>query len=66
MFARPELWMRKPTSGVSLGMVDGASVERIAVSNVVMADIESPIFIRLGNRGRAQVVPHLENFEASR
>jgi polygalacturonase len=63
MFARPELWKRKPTSGVSLEMVDGASVERIAVSNIVMVDIESPIFIRLGNRGRAQAVPQPEHLE---
>jgi len=63
MFARPDLWKRKPTSGVALEMVDGASVERIAVSNIVMADIESPIFIRLGNRGRAQAVPKPEHLE---
>jgi polygalacturonase len=61
MFARPDLWKRNPTSGVALEMVDGASVERIAVSNIVMADIESPIFIRLGNRGRAQAVPKPEH-----
>jgi hypothetical protein len=45
-------------------MVDGASVERVTVSNIAMADIESPLFIRLGNRGRAQAVPrpgHLED-----
>ena len=44
-------------------MVDGASLERIAVSNIVMADIESPIFIRLGNRGRAQAVHKPEHLE---
>jgi polygalacturonase len=63
MFASPDLWKRKPTSGVSLEMVDGASVERIAVSNIVMIDIESPIFIRLGNRGRAQPAPKPEHLE---
>ena len=63
MFARPDLWKHKPTSGVALEMVDGASVERIAVSNLVMVDIESPIFIRLGNRGRAQAVPKPEHLE---
>lgn len=52
IFARPDLWKRYPTSGISLEMVDGASLERIVVSNVVMADVESPLFIRLGNRGR--------------
>jgi hypothetical protein len=63
MFASPELWKRQPTSGVSLEMVDGASVERIAVSNLVMIDIESPIFIRLGNRGRAQPFPKPEHLQ---
>lgn len=63
MFARPDLWQRNPSSGVALEMVDGASLERIAVSNLVMADIESPIFIRLGNRGRAQAVAHPEHLE---
>ena len=63
MFARPDLWKKKPTSGVALEMVDGASVERIAVSNIVMADMESPIFIRLGNRGRAQAVHKPEHLE---
>jgi polygalacturonase len=64
MYASPGLWKRLPTSGVSLEMVDGASVERIAVSNIVMIDIESPIFIRLGNRGRAQPVPQPEHLES--
>jgi polygalacturonase len=63
MFARPDLWKRKPSSGIALEMVDGASLERIAVSNIVMVDIESPIFIRLGNRGRAQAVPKPEHLE---
>jgi polygalacturonase len=64
MFARPDLWKnRNPSSGVSIEMVDGASIERIAVSNIVMTDIESPIFVRLGNRGRAQTVPQPEHLE---
>ena len=63
MFARPDLWKRMPSSGLALEMVDGASLERIAVSNIVMVDIESPLFIRLGNRGRAQIVPKPEHLE---
>ncbi len=64
MFARPDLWKgRYPSSGVALEMVDGASVERITVSNLAMTDVESPLFIRLGNRGRAQPVPKPEHFE---
>ena len=63
MFARLDLWKKRPTSGVSLEMVDGASVERIAVSNITMMDMESPLFIRLGNRGRAQAVRQPEHLE---
>ena len=63
MFARPEVLKRNPNSGVSLEMVDGASVERIAVSNITMVDVESPLFIRLGNRGRAQPVPQPEHLQ---
>ncbi|MBI4327429.1 MAG: right-handed parallel beta-helix repeat-containing protein [Chloroflexi bacterium] len=57
IFARVDLWKRPPTSGVSIEMVDGGSLERIAVSNLVMADVRAPIFVRFGNRGRAQPVP---------
>ena len=64
MFARPDLWKgRNPSSGIALEMVDGASLERVAVSNIVMVDIESPIFVRLGNRGRSQSVPKPEHLE---
>jgi hypothetical protein len=57
VFARPDLWNRRPTSGISVEMVDGASVEQVAISNITMRDVESPLFIRLGNRGRAQAAP---------
>ena len=57
MFGRPDLWKRNPHSGISLEMVDGGRLERVAVSNIVMADIQTPIFVRLGNRGRAQDTP---------
>ena len=63
MFGRLGFWRRNPTSGISIEMVDGASIERIAVSNIVMTDIESPIFVRLGNRGRAQAEPRPEHLE---
>lgn len=62
LFARPDFWNgRYPTSGIALEMVDGASLERVAVSNIVMADVESPIFVRLGNRGRGQATPQPEH-----
>ncbi len=57
MFGRPDLWRRNPNSGISLEMVDGGHLERVTVSNIVMADIQTPIFVRLGNRGRAQAPP---------
>src|SRR5206468_10858933 len=57
MFGQADLWKRNPQSGISLEMVDGARIERVTVSNIAMADIASPIFVRLGNRGRAQETP---------
>src|SRR5438093_2300403 len=57
MFPRPELWKRAPTSGISLETVDGGGLERVTVSNIVMANIQTPVFVRLGNRGRAQETP---------
>ncbi|MBI3850881.1 MAG: right-handed parallel beta-helix repeat-containing protein [Verrucomicrobia bacterium] len=60
MYGRPDLWKRNPTSGVSIEMVDGASIDRVVVSNIAMADIRAPIFIRQGARGRAQKVPKPE------
>jgi hypothetical protein len=38
-------------------MVDGASLENVVISNVVIRDARTPLFLRLGNRGRGQVVP---------
>ncbi len=39
-------------SGLALEVVDGGALERVEVSNLRMYDVESPIFIRLGNRAR--------------
>jgi polygalacturonase len=39
-------------SGISLESVDGAEVESITISNISMKNVISPIFVRLGNRGR--------------
>ena len=44
-------------SGLALEMVDGADLERVAVSNITMHDVCAPIFVRLGNRGRGQAKP---------
>ena len=38
-------------------MVDGATFENIIVSNVVIRDAHTPLFLRLGNRGRGQKTP---------
>ena len=40
------------SSAISLEIVDGGTMENISVSDVIVEGTESPIFIRLGNRGR--------------
>ena len=40
------------TSAISLEVVDGGTLENVSVSNINVEGTESPIFIRLGNRGR--------------
>ena len=44
-------------SGISLLMVDGGILEKVAVNNITMDDVANPLFIRLGNRAR----PHIES-----
>ena len=39
-------------SGVALEIVDGGTMDRVAVSNLTMNNVGAPIFIRLGNRAR--------------
>lgn len=56
MFSPPPE-IRQTTSGISLESVDGAVVEAIAISNVTMRNVETPIFLRLGNRGRDMETP---------
>ena len=38
-------------------MVDGANFENVIVSDVVIRDAATPLFLRLGNRGRGQAAP---------
>ncbi len=45
------------TSGIALESVDGAVLEDVVIANVTMVNVRSPIFIRLGNRGRDMEVP---------
>lgn len=40
------------SSAISLEIVDGGVLENVSVSDVTVEGTESPIFIRLGNRGR--------------
>ena len=42
-----------PMGAIKLQSVDGGRLENVSISRVVMEDVGSPIFIRLGNRGRA-------------
>jgi polygalacturonase len=48
---------RPPTAAISMSMVDGATFENVIVSNVVIRDAHTPLFLRLGNRGRGQKSP---------
>lgn len=50
-------FFRPATAAISISMVDGASLENVIVANVVIRDAYTPIFLRLGNRGRGQSVP---------
>lgn len=40
-------------AGIALEIVDGGTLERVSISNVVVEGTTAPIFMRLGNRGRA-------------
>lgn len=42
---------------IKLLNVDGGILENISISNIVMKNVEGPIFIRLGNRGRTYNKP---------
>lgn len=42
-------------SGIALESVDGAIIEQVAISDISMKDVQTPIFIVLGNRSRRPV-----------
>ncbi|HVP49564.1 MAG TPA: glycosyl hydrolase family 28-related protein [Bryobacteraceae bacterium] len=48
---------RKALGGIALESVDGANIDGVVVSNISMEDVISPIFIRLGARGRGMDKP---------
>lgn len=43
---------RPVISGIAIESVDGAHIEGITITNITMEKVRTPIFIRLGNRGR--------------
>ncbi|HOE10817.1 MAG TPA: glycoside hydrolase family 28 protein [bacterium] len=48
----------RPTiSGIALESVDGAEIEGVVISNITMLGVRTPIFLRLGNRGRDMETP---------
>jgi polygalacturonase len=49
-------------AGVALEIVDGGTMDRVAVSNIAMNGVGAPIFLRLGNRAR----PFKEGMETPR
>ncbi len=55
MFKLPD--GRPPTSGISLESVDGANIDGVTITNISMVDVHTPIFLRLGNRGRDMETP---------
>ncbi len=49
--------VRDGISGIALEVVDGGVMENITISNITIDRVGTPIFIRLGNRGR-KYTPH--------
>lgn len=43
---------RDAIAGIAIESVDGAHLDGVVISNITMVNVSSPIFIRLGNRGR--------------
>ena len=39
-------------AGIALETVDGAVMDRVTISNIVMRNVQCPIFVRLGDRAR--------------
>ena len=42
-----------PMGAIKLQSVDGGRLENVTISRIVMDEVGAPVFIRLGNRGRA-------------
>jgi polygalacturonase len=54
-----------PMGAIKLLMVDGGRLENVEISNVTMENVGGPIFIRLGNRGRAYNQPTEQVYETN-
>jgi hypothetical protein len=48
---------RPPLSGISLEAVDGSNIDGVVISNISMTGVTTPVFVRLGNRGRGMTPP---------
>lgn len=48
---------RPARSGISLESVDGSHIDGVVISNIAMRDVQTPVFIRLGARGRGMATP---------
>jgi polygalacturonase len=61
MLGRPDLAAQRGPSdenaGIAIESVDGAHIRRVTVSNITMRDVLTPVFVRLGNRGRGMDAP---------
>ena len=44
-------------SGIAIEMVDGGWIDGVAISNIRMKNVRTPIFVRLGDRSRSAGVP---------
>ena len=65
---RSHVWKGDLSSGVAIETVDGGNIRNVSVSDIRMTGVRSPIFIRLGQRGRGQDVPaagRLQNISIS-
>jgi glycosyl hydrolase family 28/pectate lyase-like protein len=57
ILGRAHPWQGNLSSGVSLVMVDGGHLQDVRVSEIRMANVRTPLFIRLGGRDRARPEP---------
>jgi len=54
---RRHVWKGDLSCGIALTAVDGGRLENVAVSNIQIASVRAPLFVRLARRGRGQAVP---------